>query len=515
MPDTAQHLEILTRIARIATLDLELRPMLQRVTDALTETLGWEFVACVSVDWLRDRFVCDALTTRMETAAYVGYSREMGSGVMGEVALTGRAILLDDVRASPHYVDVVPGAVSELCVPVRHGGETVAILNLESPRPAAFRGYLPLMETVAEQVAAAIASARLHDQLTHRARLLEMIGEVGRVATDAAELGPLMERVTAYVYERFPLLLASILLTDPAVAEFTQAAHTGTIHPNALSGNQWPVVMGIVGRALRTGEPQLVTDVHADPEYLVVNDATVAELVVPIRWRDRLLGVLNLEAATAEVFSPENLTVFRTLADQVAGAIRMASINRELEDANEQLREANQRLERLSQLDGLTGIANRRAFDEALAHEWRRCGRGEAPLALVMIDIDCFKDYNDQFGHQRGDQCLRIVSRALREELHRAGDFVARYGGEEFGVLLPGMETPAAAAFAEKLRARVEALAIPQAPHAPQAAVVTISAGVASLVPQRDSAPGALVEAADRALYRAKREGRNRVAAAS
>ncbi|HKP76446.1 MAG TPA: diguanylate cyclase, partial [Longimicrobiaceae bacterium] len=263
-----------------------------------------------------------------------------------------------------------------------------------------------------------------------------------------------------------------------------------------------------------TGQPQLVADVRADPDYLRVNDQTVAELVIPIHWHGRILGVLNLEAAGPEVFTPENQTVFRTFADQVAGAIRMASINHELEEANDRLREANQRLERLSQVDDLTGIANRRAFDDALDHEWRRSRRSGAPLALAMIDIDCFKDYNDHYGHREGDECLRRVARALAAGVHRAGDLVARYGGEEFVVLLPGIDADHAAVVAEALRAGVEALGLPHASSG-VAPVVTISAGVAAMAPARQGPTGALVDDADRALYAAKREGRNRVAVAA
>lgn len=510
---TAEHLEILNEIARIATSDLALRPMLQRITNALARTFGWEFVACVSVDAARGCFVCEALTTAAETDVFVGYSRALGSGVVGEVALTGRSILLDDVRACPNYVETFPGAVSELCVPVRHHGEMVALLNLESTRAAAFRGQLPLLETVAEQVAGAISSARLHQELQRRARLLEMVAEVSRVAMDAGELGLVLERVTEYLHQRFPLLLAAILLADAETGEFTQTAHAGAVYRDARRGARWPVGMGIVGRAMRTGQPQLVPDVRADPQHVRVNDATVAEYAVPIRYRDQPLGVLNLEADHADVFSPENQVVFGMIAGQVAGAIHMASMNQELERANDRLLEANRRLERLSQFDSLTGIANRRAFDDALALEWRRCGRAAGPLALVMVDIDCFKAYNDHYGHRRGDECLAQVARALAGGVHRAGDVVARYGGEEFALLLPSLDAEHAAAFAETLRAAVEALGI-EHPVSPVAPVVTISAGVAAVVPRKDGSPAALMDTADRALYRAKRDGRNRVVTA-
>ena len=167
-------------------------------------------------------------------------------------------------------------------------------------------------------------------------------------------------------------------------------------------------------------------------------------------------------------------------------------------------------LEALSYADGLTGIANRRRFEEVLDLEWRRASRAGLPLAIAMVDIDHFKRYNDAQGHQRGDDCLVRVAHALAGSLHRAGDFVARYGGEEFVVVLPGSDEEQAVSYAETLRRGIEALAIPHAGSA-TADVVTVSVGVAAAVPEPGAPPAALVEAADRALYAAKRGGRNRV----
>lgn len=181
-----------------------------------------------------------------------------------------------------------------------------------------------------------------------------------------------------------------------------------------------------------------------------------------------------------------------------------------VQERTRQLREANNKLERLATLDGLTGVSNRRHFDEFLKQEWKRAIRYQAPVALIMIDIDFFKMFNDSHGHQAGDSCLRQVADVLRKTVPRATDLVARYGGEEFAVVLTNTPANDAAVMAEKLRRNVELLKIPHK-TSKAGAYVTISLGVATTVPHKTSAPEALIAAADKALYRAKEEGRNRV----
>lgn len=184
--------------------------------------------------------------------------------------------------------------------------------------------------------------------------------------------------------------------------------------------------------------------------------------------------------------------------------------NTEMELSNLQLERANRMLRALSYLDGLTGIANRRHFEESLDQEWRRAIRTGAPLSLLMVDIDRFKALNDAYGHQYGDDCLRQVASTFADTLKRAGDLASRYGGEEFAVVLPATELDGAAAIGEIIRSRVEELAIPheQSPSH----VVTVSVGAATSIPSENGAATMLIDLADRALYQAKHAGRNRVA---
>ena len=203
----------------------------------------------------------------------------------------------------------------------------------------------------------------------------------------------------------------------------------------------------------------------------------------------------------AAAWGAHRLRVRRLAANERRLAALVAERTRELEAANQQLA-------RFSDLDAVTGIANRRYFDACLEAEWRRMGRGRLSLALLMVDVDHFKAYNDAYGHQRGDECLRSVAQALQRGLHRPGDTCARYGGEEFGVILPATEAAGAQVVAEGLRRAVEELALPHA--AGERGLLTISVGAAAVVPGDDLDVAALLAAADAALYAAKRAGRNR-----
>ncbi|UHL65449.1 diguanylate cyclase [Paralcaligenes sp. KSB-10] len=167
-------------------------------------------------------------------------------------------------------------------------------------------------------------------------------------------------------------------------------------------------------------------------------------------------------------------------------------------------------LERLSHRDGLTGIANRREFDKTLEREWQRMAELAQPLALLMIDVDTFKRYNDTCGHQAGDECLKRIARAIDDAMLRKTDLAARYGGEEFACVLPNTDEEGAAHVAESIRAAIASLAIPY-PASPDASCVTVSIGVASTIPANSRSSAELVSVADKHLYSAKQAGRNRI----
>ncbi|NBB93852.1 MAG: diguanylate cyclase, partial [Gammaproteobacteria bacterium] len=231
--------------------------------------------------------------------------------------------------------------------------------------------------------------------------------------------------------------------------------------------------------------------------------AAVQVVQAPFVWQTtwfRVLAALGI-ALLAWLLYRLSVRQFRTREQRLSSLVR---------ERTEQLEQALEAVERSSRIDGLTGVANRGYFDERLEREWRVARRDRAPLGLVLVDIDHFKRLNDSRGHQAGDDCLQRVAEALLGTVHRPGDLVARYGGEEFVILLPQTDIESVGVLAERMRSVIEALGQPHAEGGSEG-VVTISAGAVSLVPRPDLEPRELVERADRALYDAKKAGRNRV----
>ena len=201
--------------------------------------------------------------------------------------------------------------------------------------------------------------------------------------------------------------------------------------------------------------------------------------------------------------------------------LQLQQMNQKLEELNIQqaeiiakrtsdLKKANQELQRLATVDSLTGVANRRRFDTYLQREWRRMAREKQTLSLILGDVDYFKLYNDKYGHPRGDDCLSEVAGAISSTVKRPADLVARYGGEEFAVILPNTSAQGAVNVAESIRVAVKQLKIKHA-LSTVSPYVSLTLGIASMIPKLELSPESLVAAADKALYEAKTQGRDRI----
>jgi len=248
-----------------------------------------------------------------------------------------------------------------------------------------------------------------------------------------------------------------------------------------------------------------------------VSIATAVLLVRVVPQALKIKGRADLYQQLEELNATLDRQVLERTTNLLEGQAELADLNAllhartvEAETAARVMKAQEDELKRLATTDSLTGLPNRRAFDDVLDREWRLARRTRLPLAMIMVDVDHFKKYNDCYGHPTGDECLKTIARLLRSNTKRPGDFVARYGGEEFVVLLPDTGSEGAIQAAELLCNAVRTSAIEHR-NSPLTDFVTASFGVATVLPQRGATAASLVAAADEALYEAKNSGRNRV----
>ena len=379
----------------------------------------------------------------------------------------------------------------------------------------------------------------------------------GEAAGNARGISPIdgIARLNSFRrIEGYPLVVFVALSEDDILAEWKSGAWTALLASSAVA-----LTLGVLGwrltsqirlrhqaeiavrrsegryRLLADHSTDLVVHLGSDFKRLYVSPAsetivgyTPGELINghpretchPDDW-PRLSATLAL-AAEQENVPPVSYrgrrkngtdvwleTIGHRLADRQGYVFAIRDITRR-RATEMQLHDANNQLQRMVMLDGLTGIANRRCFDMMLAKEFRRAARAEIPLALLMLDVDHFKAFNDSYGHPAGDACLRAVAGAIGNQIKRPGDLAARYGGEEFAVLLPETDHAGAMDTAERLRQAIRGLGIEHVRNAEH--VVTASIGVSVVWPQHNAETAqSLVKLADTALYRAKSMGRNRV----
>jgi diguanylate cyclase (GGDEF)-like protein/PAS domain S-box-containing protein len=300
--------------------------------------------------------------------------------------------------------------------------------------------------------------------------------------------------------------------------------------------------VGLPGVVWNTGYPQWITDLLKDGNFVRSHLAAKAGLSsafgFPIRASGQIVGVMTFFCRTKQPSDEDLLQMMAAVGSQLGQFVKRKYAEKELQEAEASIRNlyeqekrqrkklvqqnvaleqtkleleaANSALQRLASVDGLTQIANRRCFDKTLQSEWLRMGRNQEPISLILLDIDFFKLYNDHYGHQGGDECLKKVAEILELNAQRGGDLSARYGGEEFAIILSQTDAKGAMRVAESIRSDLKAQAIPHALSKVNE-FVTASIGIASTVPHPELCVEWLIGEADRSLYRAKLEGRDRI----
>lgn len=329
-----------------------------------------------------------------------------------------------------------------------------------------------------------------------QAAVLLSLLEIAAATNASEDLDRLLESIASELGRLVPV--------DRADAAFVEdgAMHAAVIVPRDPAGRRTSVERLPVddshhlGYVLGHGRPMWRNDLTTELRFreTLPRGGMRSDVTIPLRARGQVTGALRLASRRRHAYEPEEFEVLSRLADVMAMAIE-----------NQRLLQVTRRM---AEVDGLTGLCNRRHFQVLLAREIERALASGAPLSLVLADVDHFKQVNDRYGHPAGDAALQHVARILSRRPRRS-DVVARYGGEEFAVLLPGTAAKAAQALVEEMRGEIERAPAAIAPGTPPIAI-TASFGVATL-PDHGARESDLVASADRALYRAKQAGRNRV----
>ena len=364
----------------------------------------------------------------------------------------------------------------------------------------------------------------LGEALTTLARAMERkVVEQRRLIeiTEKVNTGILLEDVLNYVYDSFRQLLpydriGFSLFEDGGHLLRAVWARSESPTPGIPRGYVAPITGSSLEEVLSTGTPRILNDLEAyfaahptsDSTRRILSEGLRSSLTCPLIAMGKPIGFIFFSSRKAQAYANAHVALFRQIAGQLATIVEKARLYEELLHTRRLLETSNRTLDQLASEDGLTGLPNRRYFDEQFPLEWKRMQRAGAPIGVIMVDVDRFKLFNDEHGHLAGDECLQRLARALRQGLLRDTDFVARYGGEEFVVVLPATDLDGLRHVADQIKRAVAQIGSGAPASAPIHAV-TVSQGGACMRPRRGQQPRELVLLADQALYQAKQAGRN------
>jgi len=493
-------LDALYESTRALGLHDSLEELLGEVLERARELIGFEHAAVMLLDDDTGRLTVEQLIGYGERASDIRTaSLALGQGLTGWAAANRKSVRVGDVSEDPRYLPGLAEARSNLAVPLIVGNRVAGVINVESERLYAFTPeHEKLLTVLGTQAALGILAFQAQAELRQRIDQLSALYKISNLASEAGALGATLNSMLEISGEIIPQGQSAILLLDDTRKHLRVAAGQG--YQAAVKFLEIPVGQGITGRCAQTGVTQIVHDIeHLDDDeaYIPGVPGARSEVAVPLIADGTIIGVFNAESVEPHAFSDEHVLTLTVIARQAAEVIRSAQL---LEETR-----------RLAITDSLTGLFNRRHFNQQLEENVGRAARYDEPLALLFLDVDHFKSVNDKFGHQAGDRCLQAMARTLRESV-RDSDQIARIGGEEFAILLIRADRELSLSIAERLRSRIDDLILEEDPPLP--VDLTASLGVAFFREDGDD-PKTLMRSADRALYTAKRLGRNRVVLAS
>ena len=466
----------------------------QRTVNAMVDIFGYDETA-ISLLVNGDKLELVAIGGTKDMGFSLGFQQNVGHGIMGHVADTHRQYFARDITQDPYYYHPSNrGIGAAMAVPMLHENVLTGVVYIQSAPHTITPDDLQTLQTIANHLVTAIQKARFHADINDHLVSMTTLQSVTQTVNSSLELDKIFKTVVQLLKESYGYSYVSIYQLEDTVLRL--GAQAG--YPEELIIYEIPISTGITGRTVRTRQAQYVRNVQANPTFLVASYEVESEICIPLQKNDKVLGVLNIESNSSRPLTEKDKELLMAFANPVALAIDNARLLAEITS--------------LALTDGMTGLINRRAFDQLFDIEVARALRYHHPLALIMLDIDSFKLFNDTYGHPAGDERIKSIATVLLANV-RDPDIAARYGGEEFAIILPNTSKEGAILLAERLRESTQAQAPETASPNTPISGYTISLGAASF-PEDGLTASELLIAADNAELTAKRLGKNRVCAA-
>jgi diguanylate cyclase (GGDEF)-like protein len=489
------QLSLLEEVGRQIADSLDEKEILERTLGAIVQKFGYA-EAVISLLVQEQSLEVAAFSGTPDFGQQAKAQQNAGRGIIAHVAKTHKAHIAADVSVDPYYFSTTPGSGSAAGVPVLDKDQLLGVIYVESHTRNAIQAVdVQALQTLANQVATSLQKARLYARTQDHLQVMTALQSVSHAITSSLEIHQILNNVIQLLRASFGYTYISVYLLEADILRLR--AQLGYREDILIS--EMPVTSGIVGRTARCKQTQFIRDVSQDPDFVRAAADVKSKIAVPLVKDDLVLGVLSVEAESSAALDENDVNLLNALAGSLAIAIDNARLHAEVK--------------LMAMTDVVSGLANRRAFDDYLESEMLRASRYSQPVSLIILDLDSFKEYNDKWGHPAGDVRLREIADLLRANV-REPDVAARYGGEEFAVILPNTSKGGAIRLAERLRRSAEECAPDRnGSHAPIAGY-TISLGVATY-PEDATSLEELLLAADNAELTAKRLGKNRLYAAN
>jgi len=489
------QLGLLEEVGRQVTNSLDQKEILERTLEIVVNKFGFA-EATISLLVNEDSLEVAAISGTQDFGYHPGFQQKIGQGIIGHVAETRTAYIAPDVSQDLYYFSSADRNGSAIGVPMLDKENLLGVIYVESLRRDELQSDdMQTLQALANQVATSLQKARLYERTQTHLQIMTTLQSISHTVTSSLDLDEILNNVIQLLKDSFGYSYLSIYLFEDGT--LYMGAQLG--YPDTQIIYEIPMTSGVIGRTARTKETQFVRDVSQDSDFLPASYEVKNEIAVPLIKDNNVLGVLNVESKGEIPLNENDVNLLNTLAGSVAVAIDNARLHAEVK--------------LMAMTDVVSGMANRRAFDETLYGEITRASRYSQPISLIILDLDSFKEYNDKWGHPAGDIRLREIADLLRSNV-RDPDLAARYGGEEFALILPNTSKAGAIRLAERLRQSAEEGAPQKSDGTYPIPGYTISLGVATY-PDDATSMEELLHMADNAELMAKRLGKNQVYAAN